>query len=235
MVDLRFKKVARLRRFFKADAKADGPLVVVGGFEAPSAGSSLFMARWFSLTLTPELAPWAFIWENEAYRTIASLELFASLLCLVLFVSPNPIRSDVEIVLTGVTDNAGNEALMSRLMTSKFPLCLVLLELSEQMQARGCTLDLHWRNRETNQAADDLTNLKFDSFNPELRIKPNLQDMPWIVLTTLMQESMAMYTDIRAKRQQAAADRQAASNVRVVSVSQRKRKASNSLRQRQPW
>ncbi len=117
---------------------------------------------------------------------IASLELFASLLCLVLFVSPSPVCSDVEIVLTGVTDSAGNEALMSRLMTSKFPLCLVVLELSEQMQARGCTLGLRWRNREANQAADDLTNLKFESFNPKLRVEPDLSDMPWIVLTTLM-------------------------------------------------
>ena len=59
-----------------ADAKAEGDLVVVGGFEIVP-GKQLDTSRWFSYRLDPSNAPWAFSKQGEAYRAIAALELFA--------------------------------------------------------------------------------------------------------------------------------------------------------------
>ena len=47
-------------------------------------GASRGQARWFSLELTRDPAPWAF-GRGEPFKAIAALELFASLLSLMIF------------------------------------------------------------------------------------------------------------------------------------------------------
>ena len=38
------------------------------------------------------------------------------------------------VIISGFTDNAGNEAVLNKLMTSKFPLVVILTELAEQLK-----------------------------------------------------------------------------------------------------
>ena len=59
------------------------------------------------------------------------------------------------------TDNLGNTAVASKLLTTKFPLCIFLMELVVQLQAQGAELHLHWLPRLQNVEADQLTNGDF--------------------------------------------------------------------------
>lgn len=200
MVTLRHLKPAGLGKYFKADARADGDTVIVGGFEA-FPDSTLKQSRWFSFVLSPALTPWAYVKEGEAFRTIASLELFSTLLCVMLFVEQQPSSSISTIFITGVTDNQGNESLICKNMTSKFPLYIVLLELTEQLKRRNISVDLRWQSRETNIAADDLTNNKFSEFDPSLRINPDLNSLEWLVLPRLLKEATELDILIRGRKQ----------------------------------
>ena len=198
-VTLRHLAPQGLGKFFKADARADGDIVVVGGFESVP-GRTLMQCRWFSFTLSPVLTPWAYVKVGEAYRTIATLELFATLLCIMLFVEEQPTSRTSTLYMTGVTDNAGNEALIVKCMTSKFPLYIVLLELTEQLKSKNVSLDLRWQSRELNVAADDLTNDKFDNFDAALRVDPNLNHLDWKVLPSLLKDAMALEVLIQERK-----------------------------------
>jgi hypothetical protein len=198
MVDLVVKPTKRSEFVFKADAKAEGTDVSVGGF-ALGPGMSTMNAKWFAYDLTPENAEWAFIKEGQAFRTISSLELFASLLCVMLF--GGFARGPLNLSITCITDNQGNDALISKNMTTKFPLFLILIELVEQLEKQGVILELIWQRRELNQDADDLTNKHFSNFNPELRMCPNLSDLPWIILPRLFEDAACLFAhiaDVRA-------------------------------------
>ena len=70
--------VPHLGEAFRGDAKAAGMEVIVGAWECWG-GVPPAQARWFSVALTKTTAPWAFH-RGEPFRTIASLELFTSLL-----------------------------------------------------------------------------------------------------------------------------------------------------------
>ena len=112
---------------FRADAKAEGDTVVVGGWECRG-GCPTHKARWFSVRLDRRNAPWAFA-RGEPFRVIAALELFASLLCIRLFGDEWPADAKGGLTLAGLTDNRGNAYIVNRLMSSKFPLVVILAEL----------------------------------------------------------------------------------------------------------
>ena len=122
---------------FRADAKAEGQLVCIGGWECLG-GCPPGMARWFSVVLTRKTAPWAFS-RGEPFRTIAALELFASLVSVLVFSPSWPRSTTGTVVLSGLTDNAGNEAVLARLMSSKFPLVVILTELAAQLKGEVLT------------------------------------------------------------------------------------------------
>ena len=199
LVSLRIAAPVHLSRFFKADAKAEGDTVIVGGYEDDGT-ENLSKCRWFSVRLTRENAEWAFVKEGEAFRVIASLELFASLLCLMLFVAPNAGRSKASLCFYGVSDNQGNTALINKASTGRFPLYLILMELTEQLALRQISLDLVWQRRELNQSADDLTNEEFGNFSEQLRIPVVLSDLNWVVLPELYKEARDLHEDIQSRK-----------------------------------
>ena len=201
LVTLRHLRPVGLGRYFKADARAEGEIVQVGGFEVVP-GSTLKSCRWFSFVLTPATAPWAFVRENQAYRAIAALELFATVLCVMLFVDVQITPRNSVLYFSGVTDNQGNEALVHKSMSSKFPLYIVLLELVEQLQSRGIKLDLRWQKREFNEAADRLSNGLFEDFDASNRLNPLLSDLDWKVLPSLLAEALKLETIIRERKAQ---------------------------------
>ena len=61
------------------------------------------------------------------------------------------------MTLRGVTDSLSNTFVLSRMMTSKFPLVVILGELAAQMRAKDMELGLEWVARSQNKEADSLT------------------------------------------------------------------------------
>ena len=68
-------------------------------------------------------------------------------------------------MLSGTTDNKGDSHVVSRLGTTKFPLCTVLMELSARSAAKGEALRLRWAPREQNVEAEELSNSDFHNFS----------------------------------------------------------------------
>ena len=83
------------------------------------------------------------------------------------------------------TDNLGNTAVASKLLTAKFVLCVFLMELAVQLQTQGAELHLHWLPRLQNAEADQLTNGDFIGFCPSKRIRFCLNDFHGLVLGEL--------------------------------------------------
>ena len=89
---------------------------------------------------------------GQSYRAIASLELLATLIGVILFKStPN---THANFICSAATDNRGNSLLTARWLTTSFPLAAVLMELATVLQERGLSLELHWAPRLQNSLAD---------------------------------------------------------------------------------
>ena len=189
---------ADLGEAFRADAKAEGSEVVVGGWECLG-GRRPAQARWFSVALNKANAPWAFS-KGEPYRSIAALELFGTLLCILAFSGGWPSSSKGRVVLAGSTDNQGNSWLLSRLMTSKFPLLVVLGELAVQLRSRNLHLDLDWVPRDQNTEADALTNGDYSGFAPANRVPLDINKLDFKMLPQLMKAAEDLFDNIAARR-----------------------------------
>ena len=228
LVDLRLTKPRKHGLSFLADARADGETVVIGGYAVES--SQLLetkKAPWYCIQLDRENCSWAFAKQGQAYRCIAALELLATLVCLMVFCSRNETATETEIAMSAFTDNLGNEGLVVKNLTSKFPLYIILLELTEQLKHKNVHLDLIWIPREKNEAADDLTNFKFDRFNLENRVEVDLLTLPWIILPKLLPEAVELMREIQEKK-----ERRNTGN--STAVREKKRK-SEALRVTDPW
>ncbi len=58
--------------------------MAIGGWETFISGVDKAMAEWFSVDFNRKNAPWAFA-RGEPFRTIAALELYATLAAVVFF------------------------------------------------------------------------------------------------------------------------------------------------------
>ena len=183
---------------FRADAKAEGQEIVLGGWEC-CGGCHPSAARWFRVHLTRQTAPWAFS-RGEPFRVIAALELFATLVSLMVFADNLPEDAHSTISLTGHTDNSGNVFALNRLMTSKFPLVVVLTELSAQMRAKRLDLELLWIPRNQNEEADAITNGHTDIFLPSREIKVEVDNLPFLVLGKMVSVADHLYEQVRCRR-----------------------------------
>jgi hypothetical protein len=217
---------------FRADAKAEGELVVLGGWEC-SGGLTTQAARWWSLQLDRDSALWAYV-PKEPQRRIAALELLASLLCLMLFVPVSTEAATGRMRLSGGTDNRGNGYVMDKFMTSAFPLNVVLMETSAQLERRSLSLMLDWVPREKNQEADDLTNFKFGEFAAENRITVRFEELEFLVLREMMVVGEGLYQEVAELR--GAAKRERAENPLAGCRRGRKKKKKKApLRVSDPW
>ena len=123
--------------------------------------------------------------RGEPFRTIASTELLASLVGLMVLVPETEARGEraATITLTVGTDNQGNSFLLDRMLTTKYPLVVVLMELAHQMMRRRLVLRARWLPRLQNEEADALTNVDYRHFSADKRIPvdvsfaPNLPDI----------------------------------------------------------
>ncbi|CAE8655766.1 unnamed protein product [Polarella glacialis] len=110
------------KEHFRADAKAEGEDVRIGGWDCLDS-DDVGTARWFSETITRANAPWVFE-AGEPFRTIATLELLATLCCLVAFPRDSSIARPEEpralLTLGGSTDNLGNKFVADQLTNGDF-------------------------------------------------------------------------------------------------------------------
>ena len=206
---------------FRADAKAEGQCVRLGGWECIN-GTRPPQARWFSVELNKTNASWAF-GRGEPFRTIAALELFATLLCVVTFGDAWPMGARGDVVLQGVTDNLGNTFAMSKLMTSKFPLVVILAELAAQLRERSMALSLGWVPRDQNEEADALTNGDFASFESRLRVDIDVSQVRWLILPRMLEVAGEIYERVRKSKEGGGPPKAVA------------HPKTGSFRQRNPW
>ena len=185
---------------FRVDAKATEDFAVLGGWELCSP-TRRGKPGWFSLRLDRASAPWIFVKESPQ-RVVASLELLAVLVSVVLFLDwlPRGRHSVGNISVVGTTDNQGNSYLLGRMLTTKAPLALVLIELACQLETRGIDMNIQWVPREENQEADDLTNARFDKFDVHARIPVDYDKLEWIILDKLLVEYKGYYEGLAARR-----------------------------------
>ncbi|CAL1155276.1 unnamed protein product [Cladocopium goreaui] len=205
------------RELFRADAKAEGEVICIGGW-AVEDGPDTKSCRWFSERLTRSNAPWAFL-AGESFRAIASLELFATLVSLVLF-KPACYKGSMKI--SAGTDNLGNTHLIARLMSTKFPLCAILMEVAAVLMDGNHDLQLEWLPRLQNQEADNLTNEIFHGFSEDRRLRFRMEEYEGLVLQAMLNLCMELYEDVRKAR-----DRKVSQTKRV--------KTGEPLRVRDPW
>lgn len=231
LVDLR-RRTQQRGELFRADAKAEGMTVVVGGWEVlPGSDRPSPNSRWYSVQLDPVSAPWAFS-KGLPFRTIGALELFGSLLSLIFF-APTADRK-FTLQVSGATDNLGNQGAKRKNLSTRYPLCLILMELSSQLVARGIELDLNWRRRDTNIEADALTNGEFGEFDPSLRIVIDLKSVKWIVMNWLADEALIFYKQMKELKEAAKSQRRDVS-VQSSGPVPKKRAKFDKLRLSDPW
>jgi len=163
-------------RHFLADAMASDTRVGIGGWERLE-GRPAAESPWFAEEFTPAEAPWIFAQgQDQAFRKIAALELIGTIACVRLFGNKERHLGE-SVVMSGLTDNKGNSHILAKLMTTSFPLCAVLLQLTTDLSSRGVELDLQWVPRDDNDLADALSNGRVDGMDPSLRRRFRLGDL----------------------------------------------------------
>ena len=227
------RRATHLGEVFRMDAKAEGDNVVIGGWRSIN-GTKAADAAWFSVTLTRSTAPWAFA-RGEPFRAIASLELLGTLVGLMVLVPEAAAIGETaaSLSLTCGTDNQGNSYLLDRMMTTKYPLGIILMELAHQMRRRRLVLRAKWLPRLENEEADALTNLDFRHFNAENRIEVALDTIGFKVLPMLFgvgEEYLKELEGAKEKEKAKEAARAAAGEAKV-----KRRKLGDTLRERDPW
>ena len=173
---------------FRLDAKAEGENVAIGGWRCQP-GQPTRKCQWFAVSLNRRNAGWAFA-RGEAFRAIASLELLGALVSVMVLLPEEEVRTATVgmATLTCGTDNQGNHFLLDKLMTTKYPLGIVLMELSCQLGLRRACLQARWIPRLQNEEADALTNGDYRHFDEALRIPVDLEKLQFRVLNELFRE-----------------------------------------------
>ena len=172
--------------------------------------------------------------RGEPFQVIASLEWLATLYAVKAFWPEGAADGGVVTLTgTGVTDNRGNSYVVSRMLTTKFPLCAILMELAEQLESRGSWLKQAWCPREQNIEADALTNGDFHQFSPENRIEMNPVEMKWVTLEEMLEAGGSMEQELRRLREEKKAIKARAKYVKKRL--KRKRSAADALRNKDPW
>ena len=146
------------------------------------------------------LAPWLKCRQGNPKRVIAALEMLATLVAVKLWASDG--SKGVQVMAEAFTDNKGNEFILKKGMSTKYPLTLLVMELCETMKAADLSVALRWVRRDDNQAADDLTNENFEKFDIEQRKSIGSGDIQWIVLDKLLVDSGNLYAEIRAAKEE---------------------------------
>eukprot|EP00435_Cladocopium_sp_Y103_P025201 s1714_g6.t1 len=140
--------------------------------------------------------------KKDPKRVIAALELLASLVAVKLWMPT--AGSDAEAVcwIRGKTDNQSNTFALTKWMSTKFPLTILIMELSESLRLGRCNLSLDWIPRDLNQLADDLTNEQFEKFQAEARIRWDPWKQDWLVLNEFMAYANSFHEEMKKRKEE---------------------------------
>ena len=217
---------------YLGDAQASATSIGIGGWQA---SEELHLAKWFSTDLTTKTAPWAFRHgEQETFRSIASLELFTTLLCLK--VLPPPVKcGNARLQLTAGTDNLGNAYALTRWSTTRFPLGLIMMELAVEARLKNLSLELVWVPRDQNVPADDLSNGLFHKFDIKNRIDVDVAGMHFHVLNDLLEAADELFMDVESRKQLSKKTATLRSKDEVQATKMAKRLKTTRLKATNPW
>ena len=229
-------KARDLGELFRLDAKTEGEEAAIGGWRCRGSTRTA-EAEWFAVRLNRRNAPWAFA-RGEPFRAIAALELLASLIGLMVLVPECEAAGETSAILTLScgTDNQGNSYLLDRMLTTKYPLGVVLMELAHQMRLRRLILRAKWLPRLQNEEADALTNLDFRHFDKNKRIHVDLQKLKFGVLNELFEAGETYMAELEEARSKAKLANDKLKHEKAGGGNKKqRRKAGDSLRERDPW
>ena len=181
---------------FFTDAKATDSGAWIGGYLMEPNGEP---GQWFAEEVTSGWADWIFV-KRDRKRLIASLELLGTLVALKLWLERIPLRSRGVCQVYGGTDNQGNSYAISKCMSTKYPLTLLVMEIWQTFGSGGCELHLQWIRRDRNQLADDLTNGIFTSFRPGSRLRWSGPSCPWLVLPRFLEHARAYHEELVSEK-----------------------------------
>jgi hypothetical protein len=215
---------------FRTDAKAENGRATLGGWECRD-GTSPGQARWWFLEIKREDYPWVFMKHNDPQRVIATLELMATLIAIIVFDYREENLWSSTCTISADTDNQGITLAMHKFMSTKWPLTAVLAELGEQLRQRRLELHLSWLRRDLNSEADAITNEEFTIFDPERRIQIVPQEIKWVVLPKIMEWSKQIYE--HTEEQRVLKGKQTSVDHRLEK--RRKISAAQRLRTTDPW
>ena len=151
---------------FRTDAKCETGKVTFGGYH-------LGDGRWFSLSASPSEAPYLFKANGDSQWASAPSELLAVMIALQVygFLEDSAERKQFDLMVQGGTDNRSIEQMTRKAATTRWPLVLVNMQLTDSMMRSGMRVGLKWRPRDENTVADDLTNEKFDQVDIAKRVQ----------------------------------------------------------------
>ena len=206
----RFQKGERMYRclpispvrleLFRTDASATDDHAVLGGWET-STTQDPRSARWFALKITKCELP-EFFKGDTAMRTVAAWELLATILAFHVFSTPPDGRERNAVsFIGGATDNQGNPYAVNRLMSTKFPLNVLVMQLAVSLEESQTWLDLQWIPREDNALADALTNLDFSSFTPANRVEARVDAATFPTLFEMLAEARNLFNALEISKQ----------------------------------
>ena len=211
---------------FRSDAKATDSGAWIGGWEYLG-GQPCKSARWFAFQISENDFPWVFC-KRDPKRVIAALELLATIVSIMLFGRKGTHTG----TLSGSTDNQSNTFAVKRMMSTKFPLTILVMELSAQLRCRSASLDLDWLERSKNQPADDLTNNVFDRFSMELRVDVIPSELQFLVLREIQESSQILYLQLTKEKLEAKLARGSAG---IQNSTKRKLANKERMKWTQPW
>ncbi len=133
----------------------------------------------------------------KPFRTIASLKLFATLLCVVTFGDTLARKGTGRRGATGRHGQLGNTFAVTMLTSSKFPLVVILAELAAQLSKRNMAVNLGGVPRDQNEEADALTNGDFASFDAKLRVNFDVTEISWLILPRMLEVAEQIYEKVR--------------------------------------
>jgi hypothetical protein len=210
---------------FRIDAHAEGMEIGIGGWLPRRDQQGVLrteLSPWFAFRLTPALAPWAYA-RGEPFRSIAALEAVGVLVALIAFQNFLSAGSDAVYTVRGLTDNKGNRATISRLQSTRFPLCAVLMEIAAQSEHLGVRLALDWVPRDWNAQADRLSNDDCRGFDEALRVHIEWGAVSWKVLHWAMDFGDQQHREPEAP------------TGTLAKRGQRKPPAASAFRAKEPW
>ena len=130
--------------------------------------------------------------------------------------------------------------MLERLSCAKYPLYLLLMELSAQLRALHLILAVHWLPRDENEEADALTNGHFGAFSPDLRLDLKWKDLAFLVLPGMLAAAADLFRKVKERElaaRTAAPSPQAVAEVSGAShgAARMARRRGSRLRDRDPW